>query len=196
MSSVVAEQNNQVQRTTTGTTTSTISTTASTASQSKRYKSTSIFGGGLFGGDTPASSQSVPTPTAPVDSADKKSSSERHISQTDLEVAWRQASKEIAPLDRAISMRMESITPSLKSQTEIELAVGNQIVEDFFRTNKETILSHLKNHIGEGPLQMTYRIVDTGGPQKILSPYEQMQEMTKLNPALGKLKDMLGLVVG
>lgn len=196
MSLAVGEQNNQVLRTTTNTTTSTTYATASTDSQSKRYKSTPIFEGGLFGGGTPAPAQSEPTPSAPVDSAVQKSSSERHISQTDLEVAWRQASNEIAPFDRVISMRMESITPTLKSQTEIELAVGNQIVEDFFRTNKETILSHLKKHIGEDPLQMTYRIVETGGPQKILSPYEQMQEMSKQNPALGKLKDMLGLVVG
>ena len=68
-------------------------------------------------------------------------------------------------------------------------------MESFFRNHKDEIFSHLKKYIGEGPLQMSYRIVETGGPQKILSPYEQMLEMTKQNPALNKLRETLGLTV-
>lgn len=157
-------------------------------------RSTSIYGGGLFGNSQPASQPSTGE-TVSNAGTDTASTPQRNIDQTELEVAWRKASNDLASIDRAINMRMESITPTLKSQTEIELPVGNQDVESFFRNHKNEIFSHLKKYIGEGPLQMTYKIVDTGGPQKILSPYEQMLEMTKQNPALNKLRETLGLTV-
>ena len=90
---------------------------------------------------------------------------------------------------------MESIIPRLKSTSEIEIEVANQNVETFFRENKAIILEGFKQELGSGKLDLVFRQSKNTGPQKILSSYEQLEEMGKLNPSLNKLRETMELLL-
>ncbi len=98
-------------------------------------------------------------------------------------------------IDKVVATRMESIIPRLKSESEIEIEVANQNVESFFRENKSVILSGFKQELGEGQLDIVFKESENKGPQKILSTYEQLEEMGKQNPSLKKLRETLELVL-
>ena len=117
------------------------------------------------------------------------------IDQTSVEVAWHTVAQEIGATDRFISSRMESVVPKLLEQDKIGIEVANQNVEDFFKTNRIGILNGMKKVLGISNLEMVLKEVESSGPTRILSPYEQMQKMEEQNPALKKLQETLMLVI-
>ena len=117
------------------------------------------------------------------------------IDQTSVEVAWHTVAQEIGATDRFISSRMESVVPKLLEQDKIGIEVANQNVEDFFKTNRIGILNGMKKVLGISNLEMVMKEVESSGPTRILSPYEQMQKMEEQNPALKKLQETLMLVI-
>lgn len=108
---------------------------------------------------------------------------------------WRKVASNLKSVDKVVATRMESIVPTLKDGTTIEIGVANQNVEGFFKENKGIIIDGFKKELGEGQLDIQLRQVESSGPQKILSSYEQLEKMSEQNPSLRKLKDVLGLAI-
>lgn len=156
-------------------------------------RSTSIFSGdgvGFGRSTTPSSS------TQTKEQADSTSQATLHIKdQNTLELTWRKVAIHLQAIDKVVATRMESIIPRLKSENEIEIEVANQNVETFFRENKSIILEGFKREFGDGQLNIVFKQSENLGPQKILSTYEQLEEMSKINPSLKKLRDTLELIM-
>ncbi len=155
-------------------------------------RNTSIFSGGL-GLGRPSAVQANVENQSPAQS--KPEETLRIKDQTSLELIWRKVASNLHSIDKVVATRMESIIPRLKSESEIEIEVANQNVESFFRENKSVILSGFKQELGEGQLDIVFKESENKGPQKILSTYEQLEEMGKQNPSLKKLRETLELVL-
>lgn len=157
----------------------------------KKVRSTSIFsGGGLF-----HPSSAPQTSSTQQDNVQKEEPTLSIKDQTSLELVWRKVANNLHSVDKVVANRMESIIPRLKSTSEIELEVANQNVEGFFRENKAIILEGFKQELGEGKLDIVFKQSENAGPQKILSSYEQLEEMGKINPSLNKLRETLELLL-
>lgn len=162
----------------------------------KSVRSTSIF---HTSQPTPASSSEGSSTPSAVEASSKSTEATKPepvvIDQTSVEVAWHTVAQEIGATDRFISSRMESVVPKLLEQDKIGIEVANQNVEDFFKTNRIGILNGMKKVLGISNLEMVMKEVESSGPARILSPYEQMQKMEEQNPALKKLQETLMLVI-
>ena len=94
-----------------------------------------------------------------------------------------------------LATRMASIIPTLQREGVIEIECANQNVENFFKSYIPMIISGFKQELGEGKLEIALKKGEVSGPQKILSSYEQLEEMSKMNPSIRKLKEHLGLML-
>ena len=90
---------------------------------------------------------------------------------------------------------MASIIPTLQRDGVIEIECANQNVENYFKSNIPVIISGFKKELGEGQLEIVLKKGESNGPQKILSSFEQLEEMSKQNPSMQKLKEQLGLIL-
>ena len=167
-----------------------ISSSNTSSQPQKVVKSTSIFSGlGQSG------SQNNPS-SAPTQSETQNISSSKTLElkdQTTLEVVWRKVSENLQSTEKVLATRMASIIPTLQREGVIEIECANQNVETFFKSYIPTIKSGFKQELGEGELEFVLKKGEVNGPQKILSSYEQLEEMFKLNPSIRKLKENLGL---
>lgn len=158
----------------------------------KAVRSTAIFSGVGIGLGRPTATSSIPEQQA---STVKEEPTLSIKDQTTLELAWRKVASNLHSVDKVVATRMESIIPRLKSTSEIEIEVANQNVETFFRENKAIILEGFKQELGSGKLDLVFKQSENTGPQKILSSYEQLEEMGKLNPSLNKLRETMELLL-
>ena len=95
--------------------------------------------------------------------------------------------------DNATMMRIGSVEPILKDNTHFEITVANPNVELFFKQNKSLILKQLSIHLHNHLMEMDIHLMESSGPQKILTPHEQVSEMAAENPEFGRLIDILSL---
>lgn len=115
------------------------------------------------------------------------------IDQLSLLTAWKQMCTSSTLFDHASKMRIGSVEPTLVDKDTIEIAVANPNVEEFFKGRRSQIISELAPFVQNKHFQISIRIIESEGPQRILSKYEQMEAMIKLNPAFGRLKEELDL---
>lgn len=155
--------------------------------------STSIFNSGMSGSE---SSKIAQTSDKNQANLPEQPTETLHIKdQSSLELVWRKVAINLQSVDKVLATRMESIIPRLKNESEIEIEVANQNVENFFRENKSIILSGFRQELGEGQLDLVFKESENEGPQRILSTYEQLEEMGKINPSLKKLRETLELIL-
>lgn len=117
------------------------------------------------------------------------------IDQLTLLTAWKGMCSNKDVFDNATKMRIESVEPKLIDNNKFEISVANPNVELFFKQNKNTILNELSSQIDGHKMEMEIRIIESNGPQKILTPVEQVSEMITQNSSFGKLKDVLNLAL-
>ncbi len=115
------------------------------------------------------------------------------IDQLTLLTAWKQMCTSSTSFDHASKMRIGSVEPTLVDNDTIEISVANPNVEEFFKGKRSQIISELATFVQNKHFQIKIRLIESEGPQRILSKFEQMEAMIKLNPAFGRLKEELDL---
>ncbi len=160
-----------------------------TSSSGKVVKVGSIFASNPQKSSSPASSSRT------SESDSRKESAPIIIDKLALLTAWRSISSDNNIFDHATLMRIGSVEPVLIDSDHFEISVANPNVELFFKQNQSQIINALASHLQNKRMSMTIKIMSTSEPKKILSPYEQVNEMAEENPAFKKMKEIFQLSI-
>ena len=92
-----------------------------------------------------------------------------------------------------IATRMKNMNPTILDFPNLEVVVENQIQLDQMTTIKGSIVNTLKLYLQNKAITLNMRLAERQEQVKILTRREQFEEMSKQNPAVEKLRDMLDL---
>ena len=139
-------------------------------------------------------SETVQTPSAPVSTPVVSESYEDYVVyEKDLHYYWRDFAQKLPKEEKANSARMLNIKPKLINDTTFEVGVDNNMVEKYMLQLLPSIQSHLREHLHNRKITMTVRVLEAKEVVRAYSHVERFMLMSKKNPKLMKLKEILGL---
>jgi DNA polymerase-3 subunit gamma/tau len=93
----------------------------------------------------------------------------------------------------AMSSRMKNMIPKISTFPDIELLMDNQILLDQMQAIKGRIRSTLVKSLHNANIQLTMRLARADEVKRILTKRELFDEMRTKNPAIEKMRELLGL---
>lgn len=112
----------------------------------------------------------------------------------DIVYYWRAFATNLPKEEAANKGRMMSITPKLlENDTTFEVVVDNDMVQNDMMKLSPQIEAYLREQLHNRKIKMTVRISAANENIKAFSHVERFQMMSKKNPSLLKLKEVLGL---
>ena len=120
---------------------------------------------------------------------------EDHIfNQRDLSYYWREFAQQQLPVEeKANAARMMNIAPKLLNDTTFEVGVDNNMVEKYMNQLLPRIQAYLRDRLHNRKITMTVRVLEAKEVVRAYSHVERFQLMSKKNPKLLKLKEVVGL---
>ena len=115
------------------------------------------------------------------------------FSQDELEFQWMSMCNRMPQKFSGIAARMKNMTPTITDFPKVEVVVENQIMLDQMQTIKGSIQNTLKLYLHNNGITLDMRLAEHNEQVKILSRREQFEEMSKQNPAIDKLRNLLDL---
>lgn len=184
--------NNTLQQTPT-----TVSTTTYTASSRPVLKSN----GGTLGYSwnnlrqmtKPKKMQVIPGTLGADDPNAANKEEHREFTQRDLEFQWMSMCNRMPQSLSGISARMKNMNPVITKMPEIEVTADNKIILDQMQDIKGSIVSTLKLYLHNSGITLNMRLAEHHEQVKVLSRREQFEEMSKQNPSIEKLRELLDL---
>ena len=153
-------------------------------------QSTSVFsvlGGGFVGKQAAAPASAIP---ASVPGAEQLP-----LTQENLAIAWRELVQQLPPEMKASARRLENVVPHLsEGSTSFEAAADNPSLEHLLREVKPRMEAYLRTRFATPPA-MVIRVRPESERPKMLSPREQLTEMSNENPALPQLIQRFSLTM-
>ena len=135
----------------------------------------------------------IPGMLAPTDPNMKNIATDNQFSQQDLELQWMSMCNRMPQKLSGIATRMKNMNPTILDFPHLEVVVENQIQLDQMSTIKGSIVNTLKLYLQNNAITLDMRLAERQEQVKILTRREQFEEMSKLNPAVDKLRDLLDL---
>lgn len=117
----------------------------------------------------------------------------QEFSQQDVEFQWMSMCNRMPQKLSGIAARMKNMNPSITTFPNVEVVVDNQIMLDEMQNIKGSIASTLKLYLHNNAVTLSMRLAERHEQVKILSRREQFEAMSKENPSLEKLRDLLDL---
>ena len=88
---------------------------------------------------------------------------------------------------------MKNMNPTILEFPHLEVVVENQIQLDQMSVIKGSIVNTLKLYLQNNAITLEMRRAERQEQVKILTRREQFEEMSKQNPAIDRLRDLLDL---
>ena len=115
------------------------------------------------------------------------------FNEKDLRFYWLEYAN-LLPVDEAANAgRMKAITPHLINDTTFEIAVDNEIVQNYMEKMIPKIQEHLRTRLHNSKITMTVRISDPKEISKAYNRVEQFQLMIQKNQELLRLREVFDL---
>ena len=123
----------------------------------------------------------------------KNIATDNQFTQQELELQWMSMCNRMPQKFSGIATRMKNMNPTILDFPNLEVVVENQIQLDQMTTIKGSIVNTLKLYLQNKAITLNMRLAERQEQVKILTRREQFEEMSKQNPAVEKLRDMLDL---
>ena len=130
------------------------------------------------------------TPTSPATQANYE---DYVVYEKDLDYYWRDFAQKLPKEEKANAARMMNISPKLLNDTTFEVGVDNGMVEKYMHQLLPDIQAYLREKLHNRKITMTVRVLEAKEMVRAYSHVERFQLMSKKNPKLLKLKEILGL---
>ena len=135
----------------------------------------------------------IPGMLAPTDPNMKNIATDNQFTQQDLELQWMSMCNRMPQKFSGIATRMKNMNPTILEFPHLEVVVENQIQLDQMSVIKGSIVNTLKLYLQNNAITLDMRLAERQEQVKILTRREQFEEMSKQNPAIDRLRDLLDL---
>ena len=141
-------------------------------------------------GVSQASKMQILPGTSPIVSNNEEN---ENFTQEELELQWMSMCNRMPPKLSGIATRMKNLNPVILEMPDVEVEVPNQIVKDEMEAIKGSIMNTLKIYLHNSGIELTIRVDEHREEVKILTRGEQLEELLKANPSVGKLREVFDL---
>ena len=118
-----------------------------------------------------------------------KTTDEREaFTQDDLELQWMSMCNRMPQSLVGIATRMKNMTPVITELPNVEVVVGNELIQSEIEKIRGSILSTLRMYLHNSGIELAVRVDENREQVKILTRREQFEELSKQNPSVGKLQ--------
>ena len=118
---------------------------------------------------------------------------ESAFTQDDLELQWMSMCNRMPQKLVGIATRMKNMTPVITELPKVEVVVGNELIQAEMEKIRGSIQNTLKIYLHNSGIELTIRVDDHREEVKILTRGEQLEELSKANPSVGKLREVFDL---
>ena len=133
------------------------------------------------------------TPTPQTTNINQANYEDYVVYEKDLNFYWRDFAQRLPKEEKANAARMMNISPKLLNDTTFEVGVDNNMVEKYMHQLLPDIQNYLREKLHNRKITMTVRVLEAKEMVRAYSHVERFQLMSKKNPKLLKLKEILGL---
>ena len=137
--------------------------------------------------------QIVPGMLAPNDPNSKPITENNQFSQEDLELQWMSMCNRMPQKLSAIATRMKNMNPKIGEFPNVKVMVDNQVILEQMQQIQKSILNTLKLYLSNTSSTLELVLTKHEEAVRILSRREQFEEMSKENPAVEKLREIMDL---
>ena len=137
--------------------------------------------------------QIVPGMLAPNDPNSKPITENNQFSQEDLELQWMSMCNRMPQKLSAIATRMKNMNPKIGESPNVKVMVDNQVILEQMQQIQKSILNTLKLYLSNTSITLELVLTKHEEAVRILSRREQFEEMSKENPAVEKLREIMDL---
>ena len=125
--------------------------------------------------------------------AKPKDNENETFSQQDLELQWMSMCNRMPQKFSGVAARMKNMQPTITDFPHVEVVADNALVFEQLNGIKNKIASTLKVYLHNSFIELSIRVAEQQEQVKILSRREQFEEMSKNNPAIEKLRQLMNL---
>lgn len=137
--------------------------------------------------------QIVPGMLAPNDPNSKPATDNNQFSQEDLELQWMSMCNRMPQKLSAIATRMKNMNPEIGEFPHVKVMVDNQVILEQMLQIQKSILNTLKLYLSNTSITLELVLTKHEEAVRILSRREQFEAMSKENPAVEKLRELMDL---
>ena len=123
----------------------------------------------------------------------KTDKEESAFTQDDLELQWMSMCNRMPQKLVGIATRMKNMTPVITELPKVEVVVGNELIQAEMEKIRGSIQNTLKIYLHNSGIELTIRVDEHREEVKILTRGEQLEELLKANPSVGKLREVFDL---
>ena len=115
------------------------------------------------------------------------------FSQDELDLQWRMMCNRMPQELTGMAARMKNMRPKIIDFPQVEIVIDNKILLNQITAIKHRIHATLARDLHNGNLQINFRLANPEEVSKVLTKRELFDELRKNNPAIEKLRTILGL---
>ena len=115
------------------------------------------------------------------------------VTEKDICFYWHEFINLLPQEETATAQRMKLMRPKLLQDETFEVVVDNEQVKLYMAKIAPRIEEHLRKQLHNRKIAMNVRIAEPTDAMRIYSKPQQLQEMSRQNPALQKLTEVFGL---
>ena len=123
----------------------------------------------------------------------KTDKEESAFTQDDLELQWMSMCNRMPQKLVGIATRMKNMNPVITELPKVEVVVGNELIQAEMEKIRGSIQNTLKIYLHNSGIELTIRVDEHREEVKILTRGEQLEELLKANPSVGKLREVFDL---
>ena len=123
----------------------------------------------------------------------KTDKEESTFTQDDLELQWMSMCNRMPQKLVGIATRMKNMNPVITELPKVEVVVGNELIQAEMEKIRGSIQNTLKIYLHNSGIELTIRVDEHREELKILTRGEQLEELLKANPSVGKLREVFDL---
>ena len=117
----------------------------------------------------------------------KNTDEQEAFAQDELELQWMSMCNRMPQSLVGIATRMKNMTPVITELPNVEVVVGNELIQSEMEKIRGSILSTLRVYLHNSNIELTIRVDENREQTKILTRREQFEELSKQNPSVEKL---------
>ena len=117
----------------------------------------------------------------------KNTDEQEAFAQDELELQWMSMCNRMPQSLVGIATRMKNMTPVITELPNVEVVVGNELIQSEMEKIRGSILSTLRVYLHNSSIELTIRVDENREQTKILTRREQFEELSKQNPSVEKL---------
>ncbi len=119
----------------------------------------------------------------------------RFFAQEELSIEWKKMCSRIEKNNIGLAQRMRNLKPIVKECPNIEVIANNKILLDEMTAIKGRIRKTMANELHNGNITIKFKLAKPDEIKKILTPWEELENMKKENEAVNELIKQLGLEI-